>query len=87
MRSRSWSVVPVPVVRVGEMGVVVAQWLVAMPVRMRCTLRHRRVVRMLVVCVVFVLMFVFLHFMPVPMLVALAQVQPDTNGHQRSGNQ
>ena len=73
--------------RVGEMGVVVAQRLVAVPVRVRFSRRHRPVMRMLVVRVVFMLVFVFQRFMPVPMFVPLAQVQPDTNGHQRSGNQ
>ena len=74
-------------VRVGEMGVIVAQRLVAMPVRMRCTRRHRPVMRVQVVRVVFMLVLVFQRAMRVLMQVALAQVQPNADGHQRPGNQ
>ena len=84
---RSRSVVAVPVVRVGEVRVVVVQGLVAMPVRMRCALRQRLVVSVLVVQVVLVLVLVFQRAMRVLMQVALAQVQPNADGHQRPGNQ
>ena len=51
--------VPVPVVRVGEVRVVVAHRLMPMPVCVCCTQCDRRVMRMLVVRVVFVVVFVF----------------------------
>ena len=79
--------VAVPVVRVGEVRVVVVQGLVAMPVRMRCALRQRLVVSVLVVQVVLVLVLVFQRAMRVLMQVAFAQVQPHADGHQGRGNQ
>ena len=79
--------VTMPVVRVGEMRVVVAQGFVAMPVRVRGPRRYRRVMRMLMVQVVLVLVVMLQRFVPVPMFVALAQVQPHADGHQCPGNQ
>ena len=74
-------------VRVGEMRMVVAQRLVAMPVCMRGP-RHRRfLMRMLMVQVVIVLVVMLQRFVPVPMFVALAQVQPHADGHQCPGDQ
>ena len=51
--------VPVPVVRVGEVRVLVTHRLMPMPVLVCCTHCDRRVMRVLVVRVVFVFVFVF----------------------------
>ena len=79
--------VAVPVVCIREMRMVVAQGIVAVPVRMRCALRQRLVVSVLVVQIVFVFVLVFQRAVRVLMQVALAQMQPHADGHQGRGNQ
>lgn len=75
-----------PVVGVGEVRMGVGQWFV--PVRMTVffTGRHLDVMRMLVMFVVNMRMVVRHLVMDVCMFVALGQMQPDTEGHQRPGD-
>ena len=78
---------------VRKVRVIVTQRFVAVPVcvgqarRARQGSRLRPVMRMLVVRVVFVRVFVLQDFVRVPVFVPLAQVQPDADGHQRTGHQ
>jgi len=58
--------------------------LMAMGLPNRLSIAQRVVV---MVHVVFVLMFMFHRFVPVRMLVPLAQVQPDPQRHQRTSDQ
>jgi len=61
------------------------QRLVPMPMGVRRRIRHRRVagvMRMPVMLVVHVRVVVIQHFVPVLVLVALAHVQPHSDGHE-----
>ena len=75
-----------PVVGVGEVRMGVGQWFV--PVRMTVTYtgRHLDVMRMLMVFVVNMRMVVRHLLVDVQMFMALGQMQPDTERHQRSGD-
>jgi len=73
--------VPVVDVRIMRMGV--DQFLVAMPVGMWFARWVVRTVGVLVILIVVVKMFVFHWFVPVQVFVALGQMRPDPNNHQR----
>jgi hypothetical protein len=64
--------------------------LVAMSMRVRFRIGHGRIARnmhMLMMLVVHVRMIVLHHLVAVRVLVPLADVQPDSNSHQRRSNQ
>ncbi len=73
----------VMVVDVRIMRMRVDQLLVTMPVRMGFARRIVRTVSVLVMDIVVVKMFVFHWFVSVQVFVALGQMQPDPNNHQR----
>ena len=79
-----------PVVYVRIVSVRVNELLVTMAMRVRSRIGHRWIPRsmdVLMMLVVHVRMIVFHHFVPVLVLMPLADVQPDSNSHQRSRSQ
>src|SRR5579884_1320287 len=77
---------PVPVMEVGIMRVRMDQRLVPMPMAVRFSGRVCGAVRVLVMFVMIMEMFVLHRFMPVRMLMALRQMQPNTHCHQCACN-
>ena len=76
---------PVPVVQVGVMRMRVHQWLVPVAMRVRLAAVPCEVVRVMVVRVVQVIVFVLQRLVGMFMRVALREVQPYPESHQRSG--
>jgi len=76
----------VPMMRIREMVMPVSGWLVPVSVSVSCAGRDGRVMLVAVVFVMDVLMLVFQRVMKMFMLVPFAQVQPDADGHQCSGD-
>lgn len=72
----------VPVVDVGEMGMLVGDCGMDMPMRMGCIRIPREIVGMLVVLVMCVTMLVFDRFMPMFMFVSFGQMQPYAGCHE-----
>lgn len=70
---------------IGVVRMSVAQSLVGVSVRVRFARRRRGVVVVLVVLVVLVPMLVFHPLVDVLVLVALADMKPDANQHERGG--
>ena len=71
-------------VDVRVVGVRMDHWLVAMPMRVRRRIRHRRVawcVDVLVMLVVGVRVIVFQQFVPMLVFVPLSKVQPHSDAH------
>ena len=74
-------------VQIGKVTMAMSQWLVPMPMAMRFAVRLARPVVVLVMRVMDVTVFMFERFMAMVMLMALTEVQPDADSHQRGGNQ
>ena len=66
--------VPVPMVRIGEMGVRMRHRRVAMTMGVPGTERNRLIMRMLVMFIVLMLMFMFQSFVRMFMAVSLGQM-------------
>lgn len=77
--------VPVPVMDIRVMGMTVGQRLMFMKVVMRFTLVPGKIMGMLVMRVMRVPMLVGQWRMRMRVLVALDQVQPQSNGHECGG--
>ena len=75
----------VPMMRIREMVMRVSDLLVPVSVRVSRARCDGRVMLVPMVRVMDVLVFVLQRVMNMFMLVPLAQVQPDAEGHQRSG--
>lgn len=78
---------PMVVVRVREMRMGVRHKRMTMRVAVLRTRRDGDIMHMLVMSVVAVLMIMFQRFMHMRMVVLLSQVQPESQPHQRSGDQ
>ena len=79
-----------PVVYVRIVSVRVNELLVTMAMRMRSRVGHRWIARnmdVLMMLVVHMRMIMFHHLVPVLVLVPFADVQPDSDCHQRRRNQ
>ena len=76
----------VPVMDVGEMGVTMTHRSVHVPVRMRLPWRLAAIMAVLVVSIMHMPMLVGHLFVAMFVLVALRQMEPDSNGHEQSGD-
>ena len=76
----------VPVMDIGEVWMRMHERVVSMHMAMRFLAIPAEIVPVLVMLVVTMAMFVLERFMPVRVLVAFAQVQPDADRHQAAGN-
>ena len=76
----------VPVMDVGEVGVAMTQRSVHVPVRMRLPWRLATIMAVLVVLIMHMPMLVGHLFVAMFVFVALCQMKPDSNGHEKSGD-
>lgn len=76
----------VPVMDVGKMGVTMTQRSVHVPVRVRLPWRLAAIMAVLVVLIMHMSMLVGHLFVAMLVLVALRQMKPDSNGHEKSGD-
>ena len=74
-------------VNIGVMRVAVPYGQVHMPMAVSSLAAQRKIMRMAVVFVVAVRMVVVKRFMQMLVSMVFGQVQPDSQAHQRSGNQ